>query len=214
MLTFYSVIVLEVVFLMVVVAILANTNDLLPQNKRKLFLLIALSIVLAILAEWSGSMTVLYGSRFRQIHVWTKVVELSLTPVVPFLCAAVLNSSLRAAKMLRWYRYVLLLHMGLEILSAFGEFIFYVDQTGVFRHGPFYWIYLATYLGGGCYVLWVGYRTSHQYQNRNKIILPLLLAFLLFGVAANQLDKSVKSAWLTVALIVTLVYIFYNDMTT
>ena len=212
MLTFYSVIVLEVVFLMAVLAVLANTNDLLPQNKRKLFLLIALSIVLAILAEWSGSMTVLYGGRFRQVHVWTKVVELSMTPVVPFFCAEVLNHSAQFDKKLKWYSYVLLLHTGLEILSAFGEFIFYVDQTGVFRHGPFYWIYLVTYLAGGVYVLGVGYQTSHQYQNRNKIILPLLLAFLLFGVAANQLDKSVKSAWLTVALIVTLIYIFYNDM--
>lgn len=40
----------------------------------------------------------------------------------------------------------------------------------------------------------------------------MLLAFLLGGVAANQLDKSVKSAWLTVAIVVTLLYIFYNDM--
>ena len=212
MLTFYSVIVLEVVFLMAVLGVMASNNDLLSQNKRRLFLLIALSIVVAILAEWSGSMTVLYEGRFRQIHVWTKVVELSLTPVVPFLCAEVLNCSARAARKLKWYSYVLLIHTGLEILSAFGEFIFYVDQTGVFRHGPFYWIYLATYLAGGVYVLWVGYQTSHQYQGRNKIILPLLLAFLLFGVAANQMDKSIKSAWLTVALDVTLIYIFYNEM--
>ena len=119
MLTFYSVIVLEVVFLMAVLGAMASNNDLLPQHKRRLFLLIFLSIVLAILAEWSGSMTVLYGGRFRQVHVWTKVVELSLTPVVPFLCAEVLNHSIRAAQKLKWYSYVLLLHMGLEILSAF-----------------------------------------------------------------------------------------------
>ena len=157
-------------------------------------------------------MTVLYGGRFRQVHVWTKVVEPLLTPVVPFLCAEVLNHSIRAAQKLKWYSYVLLLHMGLEILSAFWGSSFYVDQAGVFRHGPFYWIYLVTYLTGGVYVLVVGYQTSRQYQSRNKIILPLLLAFLLFGVAANQLDKSIKSAWLTVALDVTLIYIFYNEM--
>ena len=50
MLTFYSVIVLEVVFLMAVLGMMVSNNDLLSQNKRRLFLLIALSIVLAILA--------------------------------------------------------------------------------------------------------------------------------------------------------------------
>lgn len=35
MLTFYSVIVLEVVFLMILLVIMANTNDLLSQHKRQ-----------------------------------------------------------------------------------------------------------------------------------------------------------------------------------
>lgn len=40
MLTFYSAIVLEVVSLMICLAIMANTNDLLLQHKRRLFLLL------------------------------------------------------------------------------------------------------------------------------------------------------------------------------
>ena len=212
MLTFYSVIVLEVVFLMIHLVIMANTNDLLPQHKRRMFLLLFFSIILSILAEWSGSVTVLFDGRFRQIHIWTKVLELSLTPVVPFICAEILNYSADTSKKPKWSYCVLLLHTGLEVLSAFGGFIFYVDNNGVFCHGPFYWIYLVTYLGGSVYVLWSGYRISQQYQNRNKIILPLLLTFLLLGIAMNQIDKSVKSAWLTVAVVVTLFYIFYNDM--
>lgn len=49
-----------------------------------------------------------------------------------------------------------------------------------------------TYLGGSVYVLWSGYQISRQYQNKNKIILVMLLAFLLGGVAANQLVKMCK----------------------
>lgn len=85
-------------------------------------------------------------------------------------------------------------------------------NSNVFCHGPFYWIYLVTYLGGSIYVLWSGYQVRCQYQNRNKIVLSLLLAFLLLSIAMNQIDKSVKSAWLTVAIVVTLFYIFYNDI--
>ncbi len=212
MLAFYSVIVLEVVFLMAILALMANTNDLLPQRKRRLFLLLFLSVILAVIAEWSGTVTVLFDGRYRQIHIWTKVLELSLTPVAPFLCAAVLNNSAELSPKAPWVWYILLLHAGLEILSAFNGFIFYVDSGGFFRHGPFYWIYLVTYLGGAVCVLWTGRQVSRQYQNRNRIVLVLLLFFLLFGIAANQIDKSIKSAWLTVAIDVALIYIFYNDM--
>ncbi len=212
MLAFYSVIVLEAVFLMMILAVMANTNDLLPQHKRRLFLLLFFSVILAVIAEWSGTVTVLFDGRYRQIHIWTKVLELSLTPVAPFLCAEILDNSAGLSKKVRRVRFALLLHAGLEILSAFSGFIFYVDSGGVFRHGPFYWIYLATYLGGAAYVLWTGHQVSRQYQNRNRVILVLLLLFLLFGVAANQIDKSIKSAWLTVAIDVALIYIFYNDM--
>ncbi len=212
MLVFYSVIVLEICFLMGILAIMANTNDLLPQHKRRLFFLLFLGVTLAVIAEWSGTATTLFDGRFRQIHIWTKVLELSLTPVAPFLCAEILNYSAGLSKKARWSWYALILHAGLEILSAFSGFIFYVDSSGIFRHGPFYWIYLATYLGGAVCVLWVGYQVSRQYQNRNRVILVLLLLFLLFGVAANQIDKSIKSAWLTVAIDVALIYVFYNDM--
>ena len=92
MLTFYSVIVLEVIFLMVLLVIMANTNDLLSRHKRKLFLLLFFSIILAVIAEWVGSATILFDGRFRQVHIWTKVVELSLTPVVPFICCLLYTS--------------------------------------------------------------------------------------------------------------------------
>lgn len=209
---FYTMIVLEVVFLMAFLVIMVNTNDLLSKHKQKQLLLLFFSVMLGIVAEWSGSMAALSGGRLRQIHVWTKTAELSITPVVPLLCAEVLIRPAGTFPKHRWLYGVLLLHTGLEIMSAFGGFIFYVDFNGVFCHGPYYWIYLITYLGFSFYALWGGYRVGREYQSRNKIILVLMLLFLLFGVAANQADKSVKSAWLTVAIIVTLIYIFYNDM--
>jgi len=212
MLTFYSVIVMEIIFLMMALIIMANNNDLLPRYKCRQFLILFSGVILAVIAEWSGSVSILSGGRLRLLHVWTKVVELSLTPVIPFLCAEILSYSADISRKFRWFYYVLFLHTGLEILSAFMGFIFYVDSSGVFCHGPFYWIYLVTYLGCSGYVLWAGYQVSRQYQNRNRVVLPLLLAFLLCGIAANQLDKSVKSAWLTVAIDVALVYVFYNDM--
>lgn len=212
MLAFYSVIVLEVVFLMLILAVMSNTNDLFPQHKRRLFLLLFLSVILAVIAEWSGTVTVLFHGRYRLLHVWTKVLELSLTPVTPFLCAEILDHSVGFSKKAKGICCALLLHTILEIVSAFSGFIFYVDADGVFRHGPCYWIYLVTYLGGAAHVLWMGRQVNRQYQNRNRVILPLLLAFLLLGVAANQFDKSIKSAWLTVAIVVALIYVFYNDM--
>lgn len=208
----YTVIVSEVVILMALLMIWANADDLLSPRKRRQFLLLFSCVILSILAEWAGSVAALYGGRYRGVHVLTKVIELSLTPVVPFLCARILTRSADASAQSRWLPGVLLLHAALEVLSAFVGFIFYVDGGGVFRHGPHYWVYLLTYLGISAYVLRAGYRVSRQYQNKNKVMLPLMLAFLLFGVAANQADKTVKSAWLTVALVVTLVYIFYKDM--
>ncbi len=209
---FYSVIVLEVVFLMIYLMVMANTNDLLPQSKRRMFLLLFFSIILSIIAEWLGSVTITFGSQFRQLHIWTKVIELSMTPVIPFMCAEILNYSSENTGKVKWPYGVLLVHTILEILSAFTGFIFYVNQNDIFCHGPFYWIYLLAYIGASLYVVHNGYKVCRQYQSRNKIILPSLLAFLLFGVAANQFDKSVKVAWLTVAIVVTLFYIFYNSM--
>ncbi len=212
MLSFYTVIVSEVVLLMALLAFMANTNDMFSKDKKGQFLLLFSSVILGILAEWSGSVAGTFGGEYREVIVWTKMVELTVTPVVPFMCAAALQPAAHAPARNWWFPGILIVHTALEVLSAFGGFIYYVDADGVFRHGPLYWIYLITYLGGAIYVLWIGYRVSRQYQGKNKVMLILMLGFLLFGVAANQVDKSVKSAWLTVAIIVTLLYIFYNDM--
>jgi len=209
---FYTVIVMEVVLLMTFLVIMANTNVLLSKRKQRQFLLLFFSVILGILAEWSGSITAMYGTEFRGIHVWTKMLELSVTPVVPFLCAEILTPPSAISKKNRWFHCVLILHTVLEILSALKGFIYYIDDSGVFCHGRFYFIYLITYLCGSLYVLWVGYRISRLYQNKNKIMLVLMLGFLLFGIAANQADKSIKSAWLTVSIVVTLIYIFYSEM--
>ena len=212
MLNFYTVIVLEVVALMALLGIMANTNDLLTKGKKKQFLLLFFSVVVGILAEWSGSVAALSGLRLRQIHVWTKMLELSMAPVIPLICAEILWQPAALSRKHQWLYWILLVHTGLEIVSVFNGFIFYVDVDGAFCHGPFYWMYLLTYLGVSIYVLWVGYQVCRQYQNKNRIMLALMMAFLLLGLAANQADQSVKSAWLTVAIVVTLLYIFYNDM--
>ncbi len=175
MLNFYTVIVLEVTFFMIFLILMANTNDLLPKHKRKQFLLLFLSVILSILAEWSGSVAALFGEQFREIHVWTKTLELSMTPVVPLLCANILMSPSQDAPKNKWLRYALIFHTGLEILSAFTGFIFFVDFNGVFCHGPFYGIYLLTYLSACAYVLWVGYRVSLLYQNKNKVMMESII---------------------------------------
>ncbi|WP_298019766.1 EAL domain-containing protein [uncultured Dysosmobacter sp.] len=211
---FYSVIVLEVILLMIYLMIMANANDLLPRNKRRMFLVLFFSIIVSISAEWLGSAFTLHDRQFRWLHFGTKILELSLTPFVPLMCAEILNQpSSDKSWISKWSYAVLAVHTGLEVLSAFTTgFIVYVSEDDVFCHGPFYWIYLLTYLGAAIYVLHSGYRVCRKYQNRNKIMLPLMLALLLFGVAVNQYDKSVKVAWLTVATVVTLFYIFYCGM--
>lgn len=98
MLNFYTVIVSEVVFLMVFLVIMANTNDLLSKGKKRQFLLLFFSVILGILAEWSGSAAALAGGKLRDVHIWTKMIELSVTPVIPFLCAAILTPPSDAAK--------------------------------------------------------------------------------------------------------------------
>lgn len=51
MMTYYTVIALESIFLMVILGIMTNMNDLLSQYKRKLFLTVALIVIAAIIAE-------------------------------------------------------------------------------------------------------------------------------------------------------------------
>ncbi len=209
---FYSVIVLDIALMMIIMILFANGNDLLEPRKRRLFILLFCIIIAATLSEWSGSLTYLTGHGLRQFHIFTKVVELSLTPMVPFLCAEVLeseNHSRHTRQVLCW---ILVIHALLEVFSAFFGFIFYVDADSIFHHGPFYVIYLFTYLGGSVYVLWEGHHIIHSYQSRGRIVLVLLLGYLLLGVFFNQYNTSIKVAWLTVSIVVMLFYVFYDDM--
>ncbi len=212
MIKYYTVIVLEVISLMVILGIITNGNDIIHPHKRKLFLVMYLMIIAAIIAEWSGTMAALQGGRLRLVHVWTKVVELSLTPMIPLCCSEILNYSEKTATITKRCHVFLAIHCLLEIWSAFGGFIFYVNDEGVFCHGPYYWIYILTYLAVIACVLRVGYPICRRYQSRNRIILVLILALLFSGIAVNQADTTIKTAWLTVAVIVTLIYVFYNDM--
>lgn len=186
----------------------ACNNNFLPRERQNGFIATFSLVILVAVAEWLG--VYLDGAAFewRAAHIAAKFFEFSLTPVISVVCAWAIG----ARKYIRWMALPLAANAAAQLFSAHFGFIFFVDADNLYHRRAWYWLYIAAFLMGTAYLFLHSYQLSRQYQNRNGLLLALILTFLMTGTGVQIIEPDLRIDWLCVAISGMLFFIYYSDL--
>lgn len=209
MFNYYFVTICIAVFLMFILKFLVQKNDLLPPSQKRKFFCITTLIILTSISEWLG--VFLNGKPLwtRPLHIFVKVLELSLAPIIPIICADTIGK----IKHPKWTIACFTLQAFLEILSAFTGLIFKVTSNNIYTHSSFYWIYILSFSFSILYFILISLSESKKQFGLNRIFILILPLFLLFGLLFQYLGNNLRIIWLCTAIDVILMYTIYMEYT-
>ncbi len=209
MIDYYFAIIFFGVFIMIIMKLMLHNDEMLEEEIKKNLNIVATIIIIASIAEWLGVQ--LDGAPLwtRPYHILIKTTELSLAPIIPFMCAEIVGKIKRGNVV----RGLLILHACLEVVSAFSRFIFYVDKSNIYHHGEAYWFYILSYVMGiAIFVLVVADESRHQY-GMQRALMMLLPVFAICGLVFQYVLGEIRVIWLCTAIDVLLMYVLYLEMT-
>lgn len=184
-------------------------NSRLEFRKRGLFALSAVIILISSLFEFAGVMLDGSPARYRYVHIFLKVFELSTPPMLTITLITVFNGYHNAVKLLPFA----IVNFILELYSAFSGFIFYIDESNFYHHYHYYWMYIAVYIICAAFFFFELFMFSRKYQNRNLMSLIVIILFLMAGLSLHSIKNEVHADWLTLAVTDVLFYIYYSGLT-
>ena len=105
------------------------------------------------------------------------------------------------------------LHGLLELLLLNTGLIFSVSGNSVYHRGPFYIIYIISYIISLIYLIVVYFFISKRFKNRNSFVLIASLIVIFTGIIPSLLDRNVKTAYLGMSFMAVILYGYYNELT-
>lgn len=209
MFDYYFSIILFAVFLMIVLKVLVHYNMLLElEQKRRLSWLSTLLIITS-LSEFAGVHLDGTAAFLRPMHIAVKVAELSLAPVIPYLCASVIQKK----PLSKVIRLALGVHAALVLLSGMVGGIFYVSADNFYFHGPLYPVYVFAFLSGILFFIGVVLLECRQQYGIRRVLLLFLPAFAILGLLLQYVLSDAKVIWLCTSIDVLLMYVLYIELT-
>ena len=192
---------------MIIVQVCIRKSNTLTKYRKRLFLELFNMIIAASVCEWVGNYLQSAGNSTRIIHIAVKAIELSVAPSIAFLVAWVIEKKNKKPV----YIY-LMIHAGLEILSAKFGFIYYVDRSSTYIHGRFYWIYMMAYFISMIYCIYVVLHSIKRYQYNGAVYFLLVSAFMITGIIIQLCDGQLKVDYITLAIAAIMLYVFTLEM--
>lgn len=207
MFSYYTAIIfLNIFALLILQPCIANSNTLTAAHK-KLFRWLFTSIIISAGCEWLGNLLQNIGGDTRVLHIIVKTVEFSVAPAIAFLFSWIIK---RKNEKLIWV--FLTVHAAIECLSGIFGFVFYVDESNVYHHAGFYWIYMAAYLISIVYCVCLVLRNVKKYQYSGSGFFLLIIAFMIAGVAIQLWNSEIKVDYMAIGIASVLAYVFTLEM--
>ena len=204
---YYTAVTFLSIFSMIIVQVCIRKSNTLTKYRKRLFLELFNMIIAASVCEWVGNYLQSAGNSTRIIHIAVKAIELSVAPSIAFLVAWVIEKKNKKPV----YIY-LMIHAGLEILSAKFGFIYYVDRSSTYIHGRFYWIYMMAYFISMLYCIYVVLHSIKRYQYNGVIYFLLVSMFMITGIVIQSYDNQLKVDYITLAIAAIMLYVFTLEM--
>ena len=203
--TFFSIMVM-----VIMIAIVSGNRCMAKESKRRLIFTFV-GIMIAVTVEFIGVLLDGKSEETVILHYIVKVVEFSVAPFISVTCANAFFSVSEVEK--KFMNAILCMHVALEVGLAFFGKIFYIDESYIYHHGSLYWVYVVIYVLSIMFYFQKAYMFSQKYQNRNAYILILILGFMVSIIAIQFIIPNLRLDWMTIAISVIFMYIYYNELT-
>ena len=170
----YCVLILTSVLSMITMTIIVKTNTTLDRTSRTWFRITFLGIALAMFAEFSRAFLDVHPISPTLYKIIT-LLEFSITPMLPIplsLACGVRKAAIPTTAILGT-------HALLEIILVNFNLVFSVSENCIYKRGPFYIIYIISYVLSLLYLIMVFYFVSRRFKNRHSIILIFSLFIIL-----------------------------------
>ena len=208
MFDYYFATIFFAIFIMIIIAIMVYSNEMLDKKKKLQFGIAAILVIIAAISEWLGVFLDGKADWTHPFHILVKTTELSVASFIPVICADIL-SRLKHTKIIYG---ILGFQVILEIISAFTGFIFYVDDSNVYHHGTFYPVYIISFLIGIVLFSYKVFYESHRQYGMHKVLLLLLPLLAICGLGFQYMDDGIRVIWLCSAIDLALMYIMYLEL--
>lgn len=205
---YYTGITFITAFFMAAMMVITKSNLILEKKVQNGFIKVFSMVVAVAVCEWIGCILEAPVKMFIILKSAAKCCEFSLAPCIPVFCAYTMSGFKRS----KIVEILLASHALLEILSAFFGFIYYVDGSNVYHHGPLYGIYISAYIAGFIFFLYISLLLKKKYQSRNIGTLGMIIAFLVCCIPIQMINSDIRVDWLAVSIDAVFCYIFYNQL--
>lgn len=203
--------------LVLIVNVIANGSF--DKETKNGFIATFMFIIIGAIFEWLGVMCngkIFFENKRIDIafHYFVKYVEFTIAPTIPVVFSKMIfESKIKKVKGQEIVIIGLILYNILEQMSIFGgKFIFYIDENNRYFHAKFYSVYILSFCISSMYMIINIFEFSKEYQNKNKIQLKSIIAFLCVGGAIQLINPQIKTCWLSIAIAASLFFIYYTSI--
>lgn len=182
-------------------------NSFIPPSRRRYFQILFGLLIATNLAEWLASILDGYQG-FRFIHIFSKLTELSLTPLIPLSCLAIISDIRKRI----WVLLPPMLDIILQLISLPTGIIFSVDAANIYSRGPLYAVYVSTYVIEATVLYIECLRFSRKYQYRNAGFLATINVLVMLAMILQVSSPILRLDWTCISFSAIMFYVYYCQL--
>ena len=204
----YTVTIIVCVLSMIILAIDVGKNTILNKDDIRWFRITFIFAAIGACCEYLGVLSDKTNFFPPKLHWFITFIEFCISPYLG-ICLARSSGMKHTIKPML---IIMTLNVLAELLSLVNGMIFYIDADGLFHRGPVYWLYLVFCGMDFVYVLFVFILNGIRSKLRYLINILLITSIMIVGQAANTIDGSINSGYMSICVTATLLYICIQDM--
>ena len=204
--SYYTSVIIMILLALGVFSILILENDRIAKQKKKMFLMTNVLIVLAALAECAG---VHMGGKEYIPRGCLAAIDYTLTPMTG---GALITLMQRPHKKNRIIWKILIFNGIFQVIAAFRGWMIRIDDQNRYTHGPFYPVYMILYsmIIISIAIKMVSYGKSFRKQNRKSLYATILFIFVGIGIQ-EIMGQEYRVAYLALSFGIIFMFIHYSE---
>ncbi len=198
------------ILMLLILLYLIYHNTIMPASKTKAYVVAVLLTIIVILAEVATSVFDLLGAAYRAANICANIVGFSVSACIPIVLAVVFNQSL-----VRFIKYIALpaiANFVLTVASAWTGWIFFISIENQYSRGPFFGVYIMTYIFGLIVLMLSNYHQSKQFEDTERGFLMMLYAIFFIGTTVQVVFPFIHSSWHAITLVLVMYYLFQREL--
>lgn len=200
---------INVLMLLMLLFLMIN-NTIISAQKRTAYVTAIMLTIAVISAEVSAAIFDGMGQGFYIPNILANIAGFSLSPFIPIFLAAVFDETL--LHQVKYYCIPIWANFVLILSSPWTGWVFSVSAQNQYSRGPFFGVYIATYLFALLILMRSNHRQFRQYQASERHFLMILYSIFFIGTTLQLLFPFIHASWHCITLILVMYYLFQREL--